>query len=94
MTIIYQLPDQSLSCKIIRLSADAANPLSRSRNSWADGDGWVGLHLMQVSRGGGLKGVTGFPVSARSPKTLAPLTRVPVVGMSRQVKTLLRFLDH
>ena len=71
---LHQLPDQSLSCKIIRLSADAANPLSRSRNSWADGDGWVGLHLMQVSRGGGLKGVTGFPVSARSPKTLAPLS--------------------
>ena len=36
----------------IRLSADAANPLSRSRNWRADGDGCVDLHLMQVSRRG------------------------------------------
>jgi hypothetical protein len=32
-------PLGGVSCKIIRLSADAANPLSRSRNSRADGDG-------------------------------------------------------
>jgi hypothetical protein len=30
----------NVSCKIIRLSADAANPLNRSRNWRADGDGW------------------------------------------------------
>jgi hypothetical protein len=36
----------------IRLSSDVANPLSRSQNCQADGDGCVGLHLMQVSRRG------------------------------------------
>ena len=35
--------DVSVSCKNIRLSSDVANPLSRSRNSWADGDGCVGF---------------------------------------------------
>jgi hypothetical protein len=38
------------SLQNIRLSSYAANPLSRSRNWRADGDGCVGLHLMQVSR--------------------------------------------
>jgi hypothetical protein len=46
----------SVSCKNIRLSADVPNPLTRSRNSWADGDGG--------------KGVTGFPVSAACGKAL------------------------
>jgi len=32
--------DVSVSCKNIRLSSDVANPLSRSRNRRADGDGW------------------------------------------------------
>jgi len=31
-----------VSCKNIRLSSAAANPLSRSHNQRADGDGWVG----------------------------------------------------
>jgi hypothetical protein len=36
------VPAAADSCKNIRLSADAANPLNRSRNWRADGDGWVG----------------------------------------------------
>jgi len=36
------------SLQDIRLSSDLANSLSRSRNSWADGDGCVGWHLIQV----------------------------------------------
>jgi hypothetical protein len=40
----------AVGCKNIRPSADAVNPLSRSRNWRADGDGCVGSHLMQVSR--------------------------------------------
>jgi hypothetical protein len=47
-----------VGCTNIRLSSDLANPLSGSRNSWADGDGCDGLHLMHVSCSGGLKGVT------------------------------------
>jgi hypothetical protein len=39
----------SLSCKNIRLGSDGANPLRRVRNWLADGDGCIGLHLMQVS---------------------------------------------
>jgi hypothetical protein len=31
-----------LNGQAIRLSSDVFNPLSRSRNSWADGDGCVG----------------------------------------------------
>ena len=46
------------SLQNILLSADAANPLSRSRNWRADGDGCDGLHFMQVSRGGVLNSVT------------------------------------
>jgi hypothetical protein len=46
------------SLQNIRFSADAANPLSRSRNWRADGDGCDGLHFMQVSRGGVLNSVT------------------------------------
>ena len=41
----------------IRLSSDVANPLSRSRNWRADGDGCSAC-TMQVWRGGGLKGLT------------------------------------
>jgi len=35
-----KVPAAADSCKKIRLSADAANPLNRSRNWRADGDGW------------------------------------------------------
>jgi hypothetical protein len=35
-----KVPAAADSCKNIRLSADAANPLNRSRNWRADGDGW------------------------------------------------------
>ena len=45
-------PLRGVSCKNIRLSADVAKSLSRSRNWRADGDGCVGLHLMQVSCSG------------------------------------------
>jgi hypothetical protein len=38
------------SLQNIRLSSAAANLLSRSHNRRADGDGYVGLHLMQVPR--------------------------------------------
>jgi D-arabinose 1-dehydrogenase-like Zn-dependent alcohol dehydrogenase len=37
-----KVPAAADSCKNIRLSADAANPLNRSRNWRADGDGCVG----------------------------------------------------
>jgi hypothetical protein len=40
--------ESAVGCKNIRLSADVANPLSRSRNRRADGDGCVGWHLIQV----------------------------------------------
>src|SRR5262249_22499407 len=46
----------ALSCKNIRLSSDVANPLSRSRNLQADGDGCVVFACR--CRGGGLNGVT------------------------------------
>jgi hypothetical protein len=38
------------SLQNIRLSSDVPNPLSRSRNWQADGDGCLGLHLTQVPR--------------------------------------------
>ena len=37
---LWKSHDAPSSLQNIRLSADAANPLSRSRNSLADGDGW------------------------------------------------------
>ena len=51
-------PLGGVSCKNIRLNADVAKSLSRSRNWRADGDGCAGLHAQRVN------GVTGFPVSA------------------------------
>jgi hypothetical protein len=45
-----QLPRSCRPLQNVRLSSDVPNPLRRSPNSWADGDGCVGLHLMQVSR--------------------------------------------
>ena len=42
--------ESGVSCKNIRLSSAGGNSLRRSRNWRADGDGCVGLHLMQVSR--------------------------------------------
>jgi hypothetical protein len=39
----------------IRLSSEVANPLKRTRNSWADCDGWSVCILRRVSRGGGSK---------------------------------------
>ena len=38
------------SVQKIRLSSDGANQLNGSQNWRADGDGYVGLHLMQVPR--------------------------------------------
>jgi hypothetical protein len=43
-TVRYPKCRISVRCKNIRLSSDAANPLSRSHNQRADGDGCVGLH--------------------------------------------------
>jgi hypothetical protein len=39
---------------------------------WTD----ASVHVMQISRGGGLKGVTGFTVSTRSPKTVGTAFQV------------------
>jgi hypothetical protein len=86
----------------IRLSSDVANPLIRSRNSWADGDGCIALHPMQVSRGGGLNGVTDFTVSAWLPKAGAPfssfhpchrLSAVPGAGRPLQ-RALVRIVER
>jgi hypothetical protein len=50
-------PQSARSCRelqMIRPSSDAANPLSRSQNQQADGDGWVVFACR--CRGGVLKG--------------------------------------
>jgi hypothetical protein len=59
------LPDPAAadSAQNICLSSDPANPLSRSRSSWAGGDGSSVCTLARVSRGGGLKGATDSAVS-------------------------------
>jgi hypothetical protein len=56
------------SLQNIRLSADVGNSLS-SRNSWADGDGCVGARDADIARRRAQR-CHGFPVSARSPKTV------------------------
>src|SRR5215469_6997068 len=50
----------------IRLGSAAANLLSRSRNQRADEDGCLSFQLDACR--------SGFPVSARLPKTVAPLS--------------------
>jgi hypothetical protein len=44
------------------------------------------VHVMQISRGGGLKGVTGFPVSARSPKTVGAAFFVSTVSPDSETR--------
>jgi hypothetical protein len=55
------------ACRTLVLTADGANPLSRSRNSRADGDGSSVCTSIRVSRGGGLKGFHGQRLIAKKP---------------------------
>src|SRR6516225_6861347 len=47
---VFPDPAAADSCNNICLSVDVLNPFNRSRNWPADGDGWVRLRLVQVSR--------------------------------------------
>ena len=63
------------SLQKIRLSSDGANQLNGSRNWQADGDGSSVCTLIRMSRGGGLKGVTGSQLAPACRKALRHFLR-------------------
>jgi hypothetical protein len=71
---IAQVAPAPSSLQKIRLSSDVPNPLRKSRNWRADGDGSSICTLIRVSRGGGFKDVTGSQSAPACQKAVAPLS--------------------